>query len=638
MLQEGKAEVKEWRKVLVSLVKKWYLILNTLLVKEYITAEKLSDITQTTSQTLKKNIELLNDQLKGIASILWEKGSYYLYIENYSAFKEIMNGELKKDMDFNSSSKRIAFILKTLLNTKGFVTMDSLAERIEVSRGTVNKDVKNIKKIISDFGISLYGIPNKGIKIVGDELNRRLLLLYYVYDYYFADYKLKKSTVEYIDKIAEEYQLSNYNTAIMKKVVGITLDRVGKGFYINKEIPYYNNYEGNSSFIKRFLYHLEKEYDIALGPYDRDFVIFPVNIRNSAYVKKESMEKYEKGIKDLFNDMIRKIRANFMLELDDNQLFEEMKYHLMFMVNRLVFHIESFNLFYDEIEKKYPFSYELAKMAANVIESRLMISVAQPEISYLAVYFELILYHKDRENRQKQIAIVSNFGKGTSMLIKKQIQEILGPEVTILQFSEQNYTKQNFKIFFAVFTTFPIEIDKRIPVIQVANLFDNNWVISEWNKIEQEQNFDIAYIDFSFTVLDEEKSYFDNVKFMICRLIKDKKLNPNFINLWQEREKKQSTIFEQGIAFPHALNKGFNKIVLSVGVFKNQLFVGNQSIQIVFLAGIPENIDDGAENSLLEMYDLIFRIARRKEIHQKIGETTNGKEFISLLKREGILR
>lgn len=88
----------------------------------------------------------MNDQLKGIASILWEKGSYYLYIENYSAFKEIMNGELKKDMDFNSSSKRIAFILKTLLNTKGFVTMDSLAERIEVSRGTVNKDVKNIKK------------------------------------------------------------------------------------------------------------------------------------------------------------------------------------------------------------------------------------------------------------------------------------------------------------------------------------------------------------------------------------------------------------------------------------------------------------------------------------------------------------
>ncbi len=186
MLQEGKAEVKEWRKVLVSLVKKWYLILNTLLVKEYITAEKLSDITQTTSQTLKKNIELLNDQLNGIASILWEKGSYYLYIENYSGFKEIMNGELKKNMDFNSSSKRIAFILKTLLNTKGFVTMDSLAERTEVSRGTVNKDVKNIKKIISDFGISLYGIPNKGIKIVGDELNRRLLLLYYVYDYYFG--------------------------------------------------------------------------------------------------------------------------------------------------------------------------------------------------------------------------------------------------------------------------------------------------------------------------------------------------------------------------------------------------------------------------------------------------------------------
>lgn len=617
----------------MSLVKKWYQILNVLLVKEYIADEKLSDIIQTTSQTLKKNIELLNDQLKGIASILWEKDRCYLRIENHSEFKEIMNGKLKKDMDFNSSSKRMAFILKTLLNTRDFVTVDSLAERIEVSRGTINKDLKNIKKIVSDFGMSLYGTPNKGIKIVGDELNKRLVLLYYVYDYYFTDYKLKDGTAEYISKIAEEYQLNNYNAGILKKVAGITLDRVEKGFYLEKEIPYYNNYEKNSGSVKMFLHHLEKEYNITLRPYDQDFIIFPINIRNSACVKKESMEKYDKNIRELFDDMIKEIRANFILELDDNQLFEEIKYHLMFMVNRLVFHIEPFNLFYDEIEKKYPFSYELAKMAANVIESRLMISVAPSEISYLAVYFELMLYYKGQKSKQKKIAIISNLGKGTTMFIRKQIQEILGPDVAILQFSEQNYKKQNLGDFFAVFSTFPVEIDKKIPVIQVNNLFDYNYVINEWNKIEKERSFVIAELDFSFTVLDEEKSYFDNVEFMIRKLIEDKKLNPDFINLWREREKKQSTIFEEGIAFPHTLNRGFNSIVLNVGVFKNPLLVGGKSVQIVFLAGIPENIDVDVENSLLNMYDLIFRIARMKEIHSKIGELTNEKEFISFLKK-----
>lgn len=99
-------------------------------------------------------------------------------------FDEIMQGKLKTASDFNSASKRIAYLLNRLIETEDFLRMDDLSEEVGVSRGTVVKDLKTLKEMINDFDVKITGTPNKGLRIIGDELELRLLLFYFVSPYF----------------------------------------------------------------------------------------------------------------------------------------------------------------------------------------------------------------------------------------------------------------------------------------------------------------------------------------------------------------------------------------------------------------------------------------------------------------------
>ncbi|MGO3196417.1 BglG family transcription antiterminator [Vagococcus salmoninarum] len=423
----------------MSLTNKWYQILNILLVKRQVASDELGQMTNLSSQTLKKNIELLNEQLAETAEITHNKKEFELQISNLAAFQTIMTGKLKKETDFNSSGKRMAYILKSLINTGDFVLIDDLSEVLQVSRGTVNKDIKAIKKQIMDFGVSLQGVPNKGIQIVGDEFNLRLIILQGVYDFYSDEYPLTEETKKWADGLAKYYKLDQSTLALLKKVIAISIARILNKLPMNEPISYYNNFEYNTDVMQDFMIFLEKEYLLTLGKYDQDFISFPINTRTTAMVEASHMAQYEIGVREVFDDMMAEIRNNFITELDDEELFEILKYHLMFMLNRIIFHVELFDLFMAEIQLKYPFSFELAKVAVSVIETKLMIPMNPIEASYLTIYFELVLNKKTGDAGTKKVAIVCSTGRGTAALIHRQLKEVLGTGIEIVQYSETDY-------------------------------------------------------------------------------------------------------------------------------------------------------------------------------------------------------
>ena len=176
----------------MSLTNKWYEILNILLVKRRVTVEELMTLTDLSKQTLRKNIQLLNDRLQETAQIV-EEGKYFeLKVAHLDRFQLIMSGKLKKETDFNSAGKRMAYIIRALIDAPDYILIDDLCDELQVSRGTVNKDMREIKKAIGPYGVKIVGIPNKGMQIVGDEFHFRLVVLKFVYDYYSDDYPLTR--------------------------------------------------------------------------------------------------------------------------------------------------------------------------------------------------------------------------------------------------------------------------------------------------------------------------------------------------------------------------------------------------------------------------------------------------------------
>lgn len=621
----------------MSLTNKWYDILNILLLKRRVTLNELSKLTKSSSQTLKKNIELLNGQLSKIAEIKQDKNSVELTITNFYEFQRIMSGSLKLNTDFNSVGKRTAYMLEKMIQQEGFILIDDLAENLQVSRSTVNNDIKGMKESLVSFDVELKGIPNKGIQLIGEEQTLRLILSKYVYDYYRNHYPLKEDTLEWVAQLSKYYKLDQVTVELLKKNIAISMSRIIEKKLMLRSIDYYNNFEYETPLLQEFMFHLETEYRLTLGKYDQDFISFPINTRTTAMVADKNMCGYEQEVRILFDAMMKGIQSNFVTDFNENALFDVLKHHLLFMMNRILFHVDLFDLFMDEIQLKYPFSYELAKVAIHVIEEELMVTVSTIEVSYLAIYFELVLNKKQESKVERKVAIVCSAGRGTATLIHRQLKEALGKDIKISQFSETDYQELDEADYLAIFSTIPLSAIAGVPIIQITNLFDNQLLLQEWKSIGLQSILTTNTVDFSFQVLDLEKSYIENVSTMIEELINEKKLATDFMDLWQAREQLQSTIFDQGIGFPHTVNKGANQIVFRIGVFKQKKSEKNQYVQLVFLVGIPELINPNTEKVLLEIYDLVFTIGANKDYIQEISKFESQQQMLDFINREEIL-
>ena len=111
--------------------------------------------------------------------------------------------------------------------------------------------------------------------------------------------------------------------------------------------------------------------------------------------------------------MMRKIQELFVIEFDKNQLFEDIKVHLAHLINRLVVNVQTNDLFLNELQAKYPLSYAMGKVAAQVITNIINRSVPDVEVSYLTLYIEMAI-SRSNESSSKDIAVICHTGRGTA--------------------------------------------------------------------------------------------------------------------------------------------------------------------------------------------------------------------------------
>ena len=77
---------------------------------------------------------------------------------------------------------------------------------------------------------------------------------------------------------------------------------------------------------------------------------------------------------------------------------------------------------------------------------------------------------------------------------------------------------------------------------------------------------------------------------MVAELEKLQMIDEGFRNRIIDREKKQSTIFGGGIAFPHTINQGYAKTILMFGKLEEPYQKGDDWIEFIFLVAIPSEM------------------------------------------------
>lgn len=618
----------------MGLVNRWYSIMNILENSSSISENELMERLNIGQKTLEKSIKLLNAELSGVAKIYIEDERYLLKVIDLENYEGILSGKLKEDSDFNSISKRVAFIFKEMAESSTPILIDDLAESLSVSRGTVGNDMNRLRELIEPYNVKIIGKPNTGLKIEGLEYQVRLAYVEIVLDYFRLQHvtePIKDALLEKIDQLGAPKK----SLDLLLRVIEATFIRINNQNFINDKIPYYQNFLKESNFFQELIVFIEIQYNITLNDFERDFISYPLNIYNqgNAYDKQYDFQFVEQ----IFETAFKEVQEAFAIKINKDQLFKEARLHLIYLINRLVMHVQSQDIFINEVSLKYPLSHAISEIFGEVIADEMEVSLPAVETNYLSLYFEMII-NQIGTAENKEIAIVYNTGHGTASIIKNQIKNILGDSVKITSFGQSDVDAEVLNQYFAIFSTVPLRRKNlNVPIIQISTIFDDFYVRQEWEKAKQQKMIDFEQVLFETKKLDSTKPYKENLTAMIDALTLIHYVDDEFKRNILEREKMKSTVFDNGIALPHAVNKKTDKLVISLGQFEQPIELLNKKVELVFMIGIPEDISVEAENTLVNIYEFIFMTATNEILKKELIHVDTIEQVKKIISKEVVL-
>ena len=153
--------------------------------ERFVTSKELAEHISCSDRTVRNTLKLIDQtmNIQGVKLISKQGQGFQLFFENQEAYQEFrLTYELSEVYSTTSISKgddRLAFILNKLLFEQVPVLFDDLADELYVSRSTLSHDFKKIRRMLSEYDLSIESRANKGVYVSGEERDKRCFIMDY---------------------------------------------------------------------------------------------------------------------------------------------------------------------------------------------------------------------------------------------------------------------------------------------------------------------------------------------------------------------------------------------------------------------------------------------------------------------------
>lgn len=646
------------------LERRLFIILEMLTNNKGVVLEDFSEELGVSTRSIRTYIKQLQGEMpSNIAEIVKDNNSEYkLNIKDKERFREILDLNRRKKQEFsqlNNPEERVDYLINRLVELNDIVTIDDLAEEINVGRTTLVKDLKKVDKLLKEYGLVLKRKTNSGIKIEGDEINLRLIILEHICKSYGDAVILLENNVaiskEEVAKLRNEIIVNlkrikfSFTEALIDNLIryiAVMLLRIKNN---NKISLVHRQYkiiiESKEYSVGELIKNIiEKLQNIKIEDLETTFIVMPLLGRN-APLYHETLRNLIIGenITSLRDEIFKKVFEFTGLSLEeDSKLIQGLDYHLYYALNRLVLNIKYKNPMIKEIKEKLKLPYEVAKIAATVIEEQYEVQVGEDEIGYLALHFGTYIERASKKFiRISNAAVICSTGRGTAQLLIMKLKKILGEDINFKSFSDGDFTEEIALNYDMIFTTVDLDIDTDSSIVKITSIFDDSQLkgevesqvfLNKSNKVTINTGKYILnrILDRNLVFYLNETSFMKNIEYMLDHLIKENVVSSEFKKRVIEREKKAGTAFGGYIALPHAVDEKVNKVIISYGILDKLIVVDGKEVGLIILMVIPSESKNSQE-MIVKTYQEIIDLSSDKKLIQKLIKTKRYTEFKEVL-------
>lgn len=586
------------------------------------TSQEIGDNLELSSKTIQKEIGILNSYIKDKGAIVEsEIGKGYRFkIYNEDMFKEFLKHDWFKYAYFHQENPnkefRIESILKLLLFSNSYIKQQELADMFYVSLSQINKDIKKVRKLLSEYNIKLISKPYYGMKISGDEKAIRLAIRNEIGED--AEIFAKDEDEELFYKIQdiisnikfpESYYLpyANFKNLVIHIYISILRIRDAKFIKISEDISNKVITYDEFNIAKIVVDELSKNLDVE---FPRDEILY----LTMHLITKNAVTNYEKvspEVSSLAQKMIDEVYKVTKYDFRSNiDLFFALSLHLGPLIERLRYDLPMKNPILDDI-KNNQVAFMIATISSKSIRDIYKKDIPEDEIGYLALHFASAM--ESPLNEKRDILVVCGSGNSSAQIMKAQIEKKYKDQINKLTLIDlNNIDKVELDSFDFIVSSVDIKAETSTAIVYVDVIFkqrdfDNiDSIINENARREIDKIFENSIFVKDCNLENKDKTLEFIAEIASSKANMDAE---EILKQFREREKMSFTAYNE-VALPHILNQ-----------------VDTDSFSIILILEKP--IDwDGIKVNIIYSLFVGNELGEMNSYYEKLGEFLNNDNQI----------
>ena len=424
--------------------KRYFEIINLVLnSNDEITIKDISNLYNITERSIRYDIDELNVffQEKNNKDIIEINNNRLKILYSENEIEDIVENIKEKEY-FLSENERVNILSYEIFLSKNEFILQYFTEKYNLSKTTVRYSLKELNKIISEYGLVIDMNNNRGYKIIGSEINIRKYIINILREY-IKNTKEKKIEYNPLKKIIEKFYKKN-RIEESKNIINKILDYTGKTisdeafetlqiFLFISVIRNKNGYEieedvENEIFlsktmefskIREILKKIEniKEKDIH---YFVDFFLgsYSYNLEYSYFLNWILIESLIDQFIKLLSD---KLKVNLT---EDKILRKELLNHIKPAIYRMKNKFKLTESILSEVKKQYMELFIKTKSSLKIISDFIDLSFDEDEAAFITVMIQRAIMRNNPSTLLKKdpnILIVCGLGYSSSRFLYENI-------------------------------------------------------------------------------------------------------------------------------------------------------------------------------------------------------------------------